>query len=141
MSGARGAARMPRGRGMACALMAAMLGGCAVTHGQGAVEAGYGLLILANDRDGDGMLDRDEVAAMVDAAVPPERRGAGWPRLRGWLVDRFLEQDRDGDGRLALGEMVRGPVAGFQCLDRDGDGRVEGGEAAAGWGMCLAENL
>lgn len=124
----------------ACALLAA-LGGCATLRGEAAIGAGYRLLVEAHDRDGDGALDAGEVEAMIDRAVPAERRGAGWDRLRTWLVERWIEQDREGDGRLTPGELAAGPRAAFDCLDRDGDGRLGRGEVGAGWGLCLADNM
>lgn len=64
-------------------------------------------MLAASDRDGDGTLDAQEIAAMVDAAFPPERRqGSGWDALRAGLIAAYLAQDRDGDGRLSRDELA-----------------------------------
>lgn len=88
------------------------LGGCAQWSGQAALASGYAALVAGWDRDGDALLDRGEVTAMVEAGFPPEeRKGAAWDALRAWLVALWFEQDRNGDGRLARDELVRVPLA------------------------------
>lgn len=130
-----------RGGRVAWVLAAALAAGCVPVRAPAVIEAGYRLVLGASDADGDGVLGRDEVAAMIDRAIPADRRDGGWERLRGWLVARFAEQDRNGDGLLSAEELAAGPVAAFRCIDRDGDGRIEAGDAAADWGMCLVENF
>lgn len=132
-----------RGRRLACAVVAGvLLTGCATLHGELAVRAGFGLLLARHDADHDGGLDRVEIEAMVEAAIPPERRqGAGWSALRSWLIARYLDQDSDHDGRVRADELARAPVAAFHCLDTDASGRVSPAEAEARWAGCVIDNL
>jgi len=128
--------------GVLLAAAVLMATGCTATGGRAAIKAGYGLLLARHDANRDGALDRQEIEAMVDAAVPPERRrGGGWDALRAWLVARYVAQDRDGDGRLGLDELVRGPLAAFQCIDADASGRVTPAEIEARWAGCAIDNL
>ncbi|WP_294091605.1 hypothetical protein [Sphingomonas sp.] len=82
-------------------------GGCSGT-GQ-VLGTGYAAVLAMQDRNADGVLDRAEVAAMVERAFPPERRtGQRWTALRAWLIESYMARDRDGDGRLTLDELMRG---------------------------------
>lgn len=86
--------------------LALATGGCALGARPAAVISAA--VFAASDRDHDGMLDRQEIAAMVDAAFPPERRqGSGWDALRAGLIAGYAAQDRDGDGRLSRDELAR----------------------------------
>lgn len=91
------------------AMAGLMTGGCTVTGANQMLRAGYAAALASQDRDGDGALDRSEIAAMVERAFPPERRtGPGWTTLRAWLIAGYMEQDANGDGRLTLGELLKG---------------------------------
>lgn len=112
-----------------------MTGGCAGVGANQVLSAGYAAVLATQDANGDGALDRAEIAAMVERAFPPERRGGqGWTTLRAWLIAGYMEQDKDGDGRLTPNELLAGgPRA---CADLDGDGLLSEGEIAASVGRC-----
>jgi hypothetical protein len=97
---------MMRG-GIAAGLGLALLTGACALDGRTTLGASYGALLAENDRDGDGLLSREEATAMVATAFPPGRRaGAGWDKVRARLVADTMAKDRDGDGRLSLGELL-----------------------------------
>ncbi|MGE0708172.1 MAG: EF-hand domain-containing protein [Planctomycetota bacterium] len=73
----------------------------------------------AADRDGDGALDRDELAALI-AGTPALRRQLLAQRRD--LVARVLSHDRDGDGRVTAQELVPGAWDFLDDLDLDQDG-------------------
>lgn len=114
-------------------------GGCTGVTGQAILSAGYAASLVAQDRNGDGMLDRSEVTAMVEAALPPEAQaGPGWSALRAWLVAGYMAQDGDRDGRLSLAELLSGPRAAIDCADVNGDRALSESEVAASMGRCPA---
>lgn len=97
-----------------------MTGGCSGAGAGQVLNAGYAAVLATQDRNADGALDRGEVAAMVERAIPPERRtGQNWAALRAWLIAGYMEQDANRDGRLTLGELLRGGPgvcgAGMPC--------------------------
>lgn len=123
-------------------LMAAGLATSGCTHiGSGQLlSAGYAAVLVTQDRDRDGGLDRGEVTAMVERGFPPDKRAApGWATLRAWLVAAYMEQDADGDGRLVLAELLQPGRAA--CVDLDGDGQLSPAEVAASVGRCPAGTL
>ncbi|WP_066798807.1 hypothetical protein [Sphingomonas soli] len=144
------AGRMDMRHGMA-ALCVAMGGGlltvvglatsgCAGLGANQMLRAGYAAVLTTQDLNGDGALDRGEVAGMVERAFPPEQRsGKSWGTLRAWLIAGYMAQDTNGDGRLTLGELLKGGSA--VCGDLDGDGMLSDVEAAASIGRCPAGML
>lgn len=131
--------------GVAATAMSLMAGGCTSVEGRAALQIGVAAVAAAHDGNGDGALDRAEVAAMVEGAFPPEARsGPGWNALRAWLIAGYMAQDLNGDGRLTLAELLRGPSAGASavaCGDTNGDGVTSAAEVAAGLGRCPAVAL
>lgn len=112
-----------------------MTGGCTMVGASEVLSAGYAAVLATQDRNADGALDRGEVAGMVERAFPPERRtGPGWETLRAWLIAGYMEQDRDGDGRLTLGELLK--AGARDCADLNGDGLLSQAEMAASIGRC-----
>lgn len=119
-----------------------MSGGCAGVNGRAVLAAGYAASLAVQDRNGDGALDRGEVETLVEAAFPDSaKRGEGWRVLRAWLVAGYMGQDLDRDGRLTLGELLRGPAQAVQCVDMDGDLTLSEAEIAASVGRCPAGML
>jgi len=88
-------------------------GGCAGAGAGQMLRVGYAAALATQDLNGDGALDRGEVAAMVERTFPPERRaGQSWVALRAWLIAGYMAQDRNGDGLLTLDELLKaGPEA------------------------------
>ena len=105
------------------------------------------------DKDGDGLLSRDEVLAMIQARIEerralarengaPERPAPNSVRL-GRIVDHLIDRrDADGDGMLSAAE-IGPPMARverlFVRLDADGNGAVSMDEvetALAERGKC-----
>ncbi|HEX8300746.1 hypothetical protein [Sphingomonas sp.] len=116
-------------------MMGMMTSSCAGLGASQVLSAGYAAALATQDRNADGALDRGEVAGMVERAFPPERRtGQGWTTLRAWLIAGYMEQDRDGDGRLTLGELLKG--GSRACADLNGDGMLSEIEVAASIGRC-----
>jgi len=112
-----------------------MTSGCAGMGANQVLSAGYAAVLATQDRNADGALDRSEVAGMVERAFPPERRtGQGWVALRAWLIAGYMEQDANGDGRLTLGELLKG--GSRACADLNGDGMLSEVEVAASIGRC-----
>lgn len=88
--------------------LALLTGGCALNAKVG-LMAGASAMVAANDRNGDGYLDRDEVRAMIERALPPRRfKGGFWERLRASLIAAYWSRDRNGDGRLSADELTQG---------------------------------
>lgn len=115
--------------GGAAAGLGLMTGGCTAPETRAVLQAGVAAVAVANDLNGDGALDRGEVTAMVERSFPiATRTGPGWDTVRALLVASYMGQDRDGDGRLTMAELLAVPApvpppvdetaAGFVAVNR-----------------------
>jgi len=77
--------------------------GCAIS-GTALLDAGSAALVARFDTDGDGMLGREEVAALVAAAVPG--KGEALDLLRAGLLAGYMARDQDRDGKLSRAELA-----------------------------------
>ena len=112
------------------------------------VIAFYGAVLKAWDRDGDGKLSRAEVTAMVDEFIRRAREHTAeyniTPDLetrRQELLGFYASQDTNHDNYLTLGELLKKPLADFDCADQNHDGRVSREEVFNTMGKCPSTNL
>lgn len=92
---------------MAAGLLALLTGACALDARTG-IAVGAGVTVAVNDRDGDGMLDADEVRALVERAFPPDQLTGGfWDGMRASLTAAYWARDLDRDGKLSVAELAR----------------------------------
>ncbi len=100
----------------------------------------YRQALEAADRDHDGRLSRIEWAAMVDMSFPEQPRPGeatdNYAEVRAQIADFHRRWDSDGDGWLTLDELVREPLASFDCMDTDGNQRLTDEEIQASMGRC-----
>jgi Ca2+-binding EF-hand superfamily protein len=97
-------------------------------------------LMLQNaDQNGDGAIDRRELAA-ARANMPNQFRGAqgafrpgagGIDRNSERAMGQFLQMDSDGNGRLTPNELSPDATRMLQGADQNGDGSVDAGELQA----------
>jgi Ca2+-binding EF-hand superfamily protein len=81
------------------------------------------------DRDRDGSVSREELAAHLQSGKPRSRAAAD-----GGFAEHFRRADTDSDGALSRGECERGLprlATKFDQIDRDRDGRLTGEELKA----------
>ena len=100
------------------------------------------------DKDGDGRLSRSEVQTMVDASFRRMAQsipaGEAHPELetqRHEMLGFYASQDTNHDGYLTMDELLKGPLATFDCMDRNHDGKVTKEEAFDGMNRCPSVNL
>jgi Ca2+-binding EF-hand superfamily protein len=101
------------------------------------------LPILQNaDRNGDGAIDRQELAGALAAARgqfggpqagPFDNRGGNLGGARNAadadrVTGQFLQNDRNGDGRLTADELPADSARMLQNADRNNDGAIDAGE-------------
>jgi len=97
------------------------------------------------DRNGDGAIDRGELAAYLEAAGRDRRRG-GRGAAGGRMLERLKALDTNGDGAVDRSEW-KGDDRMFGRLDPDGDGRIDlarlerRARSGAGRGARLQERL
>jgi Ca2+-binding EF-hand superfamily protein len=92
-------------------------------------------VLKAWDRNGDGQLSRSEVEAMVNKSFRRMAQsipaGEVHPELeaqRQQIADHYIAQDTNKDGYLSLSELVKEPLANFDCMDADHDGKLSKSE-------------
>ena len=94
----------------------------------------------ATDRDHDGRLSRIEWAAEVDKTFPEQARPGeatdNYAEVRTQMAGFHRRWDTDGDGWVTLDEIVREPLASFDCMDSDGNQRLTQAEIWSGMGRC-----
>lgn len=83
--------------------------------------------LRALDRDGDGRLTKDEWGGASAPAEPAPRPGG----RRGGFAERLRQLDRDGDGDLTRDELPERMRRRFDRMDANGDGKIDPDEQAA----------
>ena len=98
----------------------------------------YEEVMKGHDRNGDEKLSLVEIEAMVSSSLPretdPERR----QELQDWLLRDYSAQDTDGDGYLSLEELLKEPLATFECSDTNNDGTLSDAEIEAAQSRCAS---
>jgi len=102
----------------------------------------YRQSLEANDRDNDGRLSHSEWMAMVDAGFPeqprPGEEADNYAEARTEIIAYHRRWDSDGDGLVTLDELVREPLASFDCMDSDGNQRLSEAETWSAMERCAS---
>jgi hypothetical protein len=85
------------------------------------------------DADGDGTLSLAEWTGMVSEPGPGE---GGVSQLRAYLIAEHRRMDRDRDGKVTFDELIREPLANFDCMDADRNLRLSQMEIESGRKRC-----
>lgn len=109
-------------------------------NGDGAISLGE--LLAARrivfkrlDADGNGAISVAEFAAREAAIVSASGRAPPpFPAVPARASRRFLQLDRDNDGRITVDEYLADGKARFAAADRDANGRLDRAEFAGGAG-------
>ena len=109
---------------------------------------GMGLLLKSWDKDGDSKLSNGEVQVMVDASFREMAKDASvggmtaeLEKQRKQMLGFYASQDTNRDGYLSLQELLRAPLANFNCMDSDHDDKVSQEEVFRGMRQCPSVNL
>lgn len=119
-----------------------LLGGCSTVESgndatRNSLASGYASVVAAHDADGDERLSSAEIAAMVELGLPKDIPApANVTELRDWLIGFYAAQDLDKDGYLTLAELLKGPLATFECMDVNRDQRLSKREQEGAMGRC-----
>jgi len=104
------------------------------------IRDGYQAVLAAHDRDGDGTLSRAEWTAMVGVSFPAQPRPgeevSNYGEVRTDLIALYDQFDTDRDGKLTLDELIRLPLATFDCMDSDRDLLLSQAEVQSGMDRC-----
>ena len=107
----------------------------------------YATVLKYWDKDGDGRLSRTEDAAMVDESFgrlaqegSDDRTKADLEKHRQEILAFDVSQDINGDAYLTLDELLRTPLAHFECADKDHDGKLSDDEIK-GMSQCPSVSL
>ena len=105
-------------------------------------------VLKAWDKDEDGKLSRAEVAVMLDESfqmlakdAPDGKLAADLERQRHGFLGFYASQDTNHDSYLTLDELLKGPLASFDCMDENHDGKVPQEEVFSGMERCPSVNL
>jgi Ca2+-binding EF-hand superfamily protein len=130
------------------ALGAGSMGKSPATNTREDMIAGMTAVLHSWDKDADGKLSRAEVAVMIDEffrRVAKETSGARMTadlqKQRQEFLGFYASQDTDRDGYLTLDELLKGPLATFDCMDENRDGKVSQEEMFSGLERCPSTNL
>ena len=92
------------------------------------------------DADGDGSLSLAEWTGRVGKPDPARPRSdsetSNPSELRTYLIEEHRRTDRDRDGQVTLDELIREPLASFDCMDGDRDLRLSEREIRSGRKIC-----
>lgn len=115
--------RMPPGGGMGAALLRVLDadgdGELSSSEIEGAAKA-----LAKLDRNGDGKIDRRELAPMPPSGDRPQRPAPGRDALR----DRLREADTNGDGKISRNEAPPRLREAFDRIDANDDGQLDAEE-------------
>lgn len=105
--------------------------------------SGFRAQLKSWDKDRNGRLSQSEVETMVNESFRRMARsipaGEAHPELepqRQQAIDRYMAQDANKDGDLSLDELLREPLANFDCMDADDDGKLSQSELHRSIGRC-----
>ncbi|MBD3733298.1 MAG: hypothetical protein IE934_11345 [Sphingopyxis sp.] len=99
-----------------------LLGGCGSSDlsnegTRARVVSEFQLVIKSHDRDADGKLNSSEIQSMID-------QSGLQPDLRERALQEYLRQDLDKDGYLDIAELIKEPLATFDCIDANRDDHI-----------------
>lgn len=107
------------------------------------VVSEYAKVLKSWDKDGDGELSRSEVQTMIDASfqmlaksIPAGQRHPELETQRREMLGLYAGQDTNDDGYLTLGELLKQPLANFDCADADQDGSLSKAEVRRSFDRC-----
>ena len=105
--------------------------------------ADYTKVLNSWDKDGDGSLSKAELNAMNDAILARAHfsSDADAKHFRDDLLAMDAAWDVNKDGFVSLSEMLKGPMADFDCMDTNHDNVLQKGEIAAGMNRCPSLTL
>lgn len=86
--------------------------------------------LAGTDTDGDGALSLAEWTAGLREPNPAWSRADRevYSEIRAYMIGEHSRMDRDRDGKVSFDELVREPLAGFDCMDADRDLRLSPAE-------------
>jgi hypothetical protein len=87
------------------------------------------------DADGDGALSLVEWTGIARPR-PGEESSTLFSELRAYLIGAHVRMDGDRDGKVSFDELVREPLASFDCMDGDRDLRLSRAEIESGRRHC-----
>ncbi|HEX8214803.1 MAG TPA: hypothetical protein VF582_04950 [Allosphingosinicella sp.] len=100
----------------------------------------YASVLAAHDADGDEKLSRAETEAMIEIVFPKDRPAAvNSAELRERVIGDYAAQDTDQDGYLTLVELLKDPLATFDCMDVNSDDRLSSREIDSGMSRCASK--
>ena len=70
-----------------------------------------------------------------------DRTSADLEKKRQEILGYYAAQDVNNDGYLSLDELLKFPLASFDCLDANDDGKVSSKEIFSGMEHCPSVNL
>jgi EF hand len=124
---------------------AAGLGGAPDPVPRSWIRDGYQAVLAAYDRDGDRALSRAEWTAMVGVSFPaqprPGEEASNYGEVRADLIGLLDQMDTDRDGKVTLDELIREPLATFDCMDSDRDLRLSQAEIQSGMERCPSMSM
>lgn len=107
--------------------------------------AQYAAVTKSWDKDRDGKLSRSDLESLVDHFIGEQASGllrspkaAQLQLRRRQLIADFEQGDTDHDGYLTLSELLKGPLAMFDCMDRNHDGLLSDDEVRTGMKGCAS---
>ena len=110
--------------------------------------AGMSMVLKSWDKDGDSKLSHAEVQGMVDEGfrrIAIDASGgkmtADLEKQRQEFLGFYASQDTNRDGNLSLQELLKGPLASFDCMDSNHDNKVSQDEVFIGMRQCPSVNL
>ena len=107
----------------------------------------FGLILKSWDKDRDGKLRRTEVQTMVDASfreIAPQpqdwQEHAELGPQRQQILDHYASEDTNRDGYLNLDELLKAPLATFDCMDANHDAALSKDEIFGSPSRCRSLN-
>jgi Ca2+-binding EF-hand superfamily protein len=103
-----------------------------------AMATGFAKMLHNWDKDGDGKISANELVIMIGDAFPSKYYAseADAQSVREGALADYKDQDLDKDGFLTLSELLKEPMATFDCIDVNHDGVLQQDEIDSGVSRC-----